>query len=1471
MNVSGKEGDTPSIRTIPANPFENMNDGYWYAILVISHILFVLIPISVVVYIIYTDYGSVEAIVRGWARLNAEVDSGASTGADAKLVMYPLAFGISAGIGAILFYLGIIRIYFRVNGYPPSEDLSIGEAIAKTIAFAIIGTTLIGTFGYFGFGIVGAVVGLPFVSVFDIPEELVLFASLTIGFHILGYYSGHFIALSRNSSWRETDQAMQEVERARKHAATADQKFERDDLRDAIKNITAAESLLESARERSDNAGVRKEIEIIEVNLQSNTEQIETELVDRELEAIYDEVEGHEDSLHDEEQQPTSVIEHNSQTSSDEHIQMGSESVGNSSVSSAEATDVSHSSETSVDLEKQLDMAATHLEKTESRISDGDLETAKDQLSRAENHFTQAENNTSTFPGRYHQLRNRAQLLRSLIDNPDRVTSNLDTAEDCLDRASSNLSHNDVLAAKKQLATAKGRLTRVERLLEDTGLPQSDRYESLRSRCESLQKSITDVQIREPLELAADCLEEGESSRSNGDLDTARKQLTEAKTRLDGVEQAPPETPDRYEQLRERCDELRASIDGRERITSHLDTATECLDSASSHLSTGDFDDAKTQLATAKGRLTRAENTADEYDVALPSRYETLQNRCTNLDESLTKTKEIEEPLEKAATGLDACEAHLSRGNIETAQDQVLKAEEYLAQVEAADTVLPDDYEQLRARSDVLVDLVDEPQGITAQLDTTVEHLDSVSSQLPDGDLGTASEQLSAAGDTLSKIDADFDGLSVTPPPRHADLQTRCDSLENTIEGLQTAQSRFETAADCLESSKTHLQEREFEAAKTQLSTAKGRITQAENELEQWDIATPERLETLRSRCTSMADTIETERHRVQAEDAVTTAIEAMDAGYDAYDNGDFATATSNFETVPGHLSTVREASVEPADLSSNLAPETVAAETARGRVYVAMQRAEQRIADGHEALEDRDHEAAVEAYEDALSHLRTATGVASDHELPQTWELDQRQETVAAYLDNAKDQRDAADENRLETAAQRLDRATRLAETAEQHLEVDDSVAAWDDIQQARDVVDDAFELLAGTAANTADLEQRASKLSGRIETTAADIPEQVRMEGTTASASKRELFTYLQELSVIFGESPSEDFVDAYGVYPATTYLDVFGSWEDALDEANLAPIDEQARERRVYSRADILDAIVDLAEMVDSVPTPEQMNEQGAVSTPTVEKRFDTWEAAVQMAGIETQPTLDTIRALAGAGDVATSKSDDAETPETSVDADQESGSSDDETETEPDVPEQASSQDSTRTDDTAGETTDTDVSAAETEHEDPALNTGEFAELTNFHRDILVILAGLEGVKGLRIKEELETYYDDKVNHGRLYPNLDTLAERRFIEKFAIDNRSNGYRLTEKGNRHLQSRQQWEEAHTPGGEQPDRPAGRSDTANAEKTDSDTDTAETKADDTDTPTDSETADAEVTDEVDDLVDDLLADIEEMEDDTT
>ncbi|WP_424003100.1 PadR family transcriptional regulator [Haloarcula salina] len=71
-----------------------------------------------------------------------------------------------------------------------------------------------------------------------------------------------------------------------------------------------------------------------------------------------------------------------------------------------------------------------------------------------------------------------------------------------------------------------------------------------------------------------------------------------------------------------------------------------------------------------------------------------------------------------------------------------------------------------------------------------------------------------------------------------------------------------------------------------------------------------------------------------------------------------------------------------------------------------------------------------------------------------------------------------------------------------------------------------------------------------------------------------------------------------------------------------------------------------------------------------------------------------------------------------------------------------------------------------------------------ELTAFQQNILVILAE-EPRYGLAIKRELETYYDDEVNHGRLYPNLDDLVEMGLVEKSELDKRTNQYSLTEEG--------------------------------------------------------------------------------------
>ncbi|RXK49358.1 PadR family transcriptional regulator [Halorientalis pallida] len=78
---------------------------------------------------------------------------------------------------------------------------------------------------------------------------------------------------------------------------------------------------------------------------------------------------------------------------------------------------------------------------------------------------------------------------------------------------------------------------------------------------------------------------------------------------------------------------------------------------------------------------------------------------------------------------------------------------------------------------------------------------------------------------------------------------------------------------------------------------------------------------------------------------------------------------------------------------------------------------------------------------------------------------------------------------------------------------------------------------------------------------------------------------------------------------------------------------------------------------------------------------------------------------------------------------------------------------------------------------------------YADLSAFQRDVLVVLRRLESSEedsyGLAIKRRLEDRYDDDVNHGRLYPNLDELVEFGLVERGEIDKRTNRYTLTAAG--------------------------------------------------------------------------------------
>ena len=83
-----------------------------------------------------------------------------------------------------------------------------------------------------------------------------------------------------------------------------------------------------------------------------------------------------------------------------------------------------------------------------------------------------------------------------------------------------------------------------------------------------------------------------------------------------------------------------------------------------------------------------------------------------------------------------------------------------------------------------------------------------------------------------------------------------------------------------------------------------------------------------------------------------------------------------------------------------------------------------------------------------------------------------------------------------------------------------------------------------------------------------------------------------------------------------------------------------------------------------------------------------------------------------------------------------------------------------------------------------------------DLTAFQRDLLYVIAGMDRPYGLEIKDALNDYYEKEIQHGRLYPNLDTLVEKGLVEKGALDRRTNYYNLTRRGQREITARQEWE---------------------------------------------------------------------------
>lgn len=106
-------------------------------------------------------------------------------------------------------------------------------------------------------------------------------------------------------------------------------------------------------------------------------------------------------------------------------------------------------------------------------------------------------------------------------------------------------------------------------------------------------------------------------------------------------------------------------------------------------------------------------------------------------------------------------------------------------------------------------------------------------------------------------------------------------------------------------------------------------------------------------------------------------------------------------------------------------------------------------------------------------------------------------------------------------------------------------------------------------------------------------------------------------------------------------------------------------------------------------------------------------------------------------------------------------------------------------STKNDDTTtSESIDTQTNTTTTTEE-----LRGYLDLHAFARDTLraihVVTQRGDEPYGLEVKRQLESWYDTEVNHGRLYPNLDTLVQKGLVEKSALDRRTNEYALTTEG--------------------------------------------------------------------------------------
>lgn len=468
----------------------------------------------------------------------------------------------------------------------------------------------------------------------------------------------------------------------------------------------------------------------------------------------------------------------------------------------------------------------------------------------------------------------------------------------------------------------------------------------------------------------------------------------------------------------------------------------------------------------------------------------------------------------------------------------------------------------------------------------------------------------------------------------------RTNAFEAVVKPLRTLRSEIDSKTrECSKhQDKVETTQKTLEKARSKIKTARnfaadGKYTKA-SELSD---AAEETLDTLPDSALAVTDDqsdaaaslraeIGDERQNVQGESLVESlssnldrADRLRDQADDALDASDYEQAAQLYGDAKSYLVSAKVDHLDIEDHDEAMSPiyrdevtdrlETVDSRRKRAKITAEMAEVEELVEDTNELFENEEHRIAAAGYRAAIDRY---TGLLSEIDQSEQWELERRIEELDTYLRRAQAAANEEETRQRSEVEGHLDRIDELLERSRQELEVDDPTAARESSQQAADLLETVKQRIERAGIETTSLAERVEEATEEL----AWVEDRLETNDSPA-VTKRDFLSALQNLSTAFGEPPRSEFMDRYGPYSTDAYVDAFGSWENALDAANVGQIDAAARARRKYTRVDILDAIVELTKNLGRPPSRQEMNEKGAMSSTTAANRFGEWERALSFA--------------------------------------------------------------------------------------------------------------------------------------------------------------------------------------------------------------------------------------------------------------